>query len=113
MTDETHDKARQSWVTSANGHRDFPLQNLPFGVFSPPGHTAPDAAPRGGIAIGDMIFDLRAAWDAGLAARRILQSETAPLYGACRNLDYELELAVWIGPGNRQGEPIAIGEARQ
>ncbi len=32
MTDETHDKARQSWVASANGHSEFPLQNLPFGV---------------------------------------------------------------------------------
>jgi fumarylacetoacetase len=61
MIDETHDRARQSWVASANGHPEFPLQNLPFGVFSPPGRTAPDAAPRGGVAIGDMIFDLRAA----------------------------------------------------
>src|ERR1051326_476850 len=66
MTDETHDKARQSWVASANGHAEFPLQNLPFGVFSPPGRTAPDAAPRGGIAIGEMIFDLRAAHDVRL-----------------------------------------------
>ena len=66
MIDETHDANCQSWVTSANGHADFPLQNLPFGVFSPPGRTAPDAAPRGGVAIGEMIFDLRAAFDAGL-----------------------------------------------
>src|SRR3954453_11493791 len=66
MTDETHDKARQSWVASANGHAEFPLQNLPFGVFSPPGCTVPDARPRGGIAVGDMILDLRAAHDAGL-----------------------------------------------
>jgi fumarylacetoacetase len=66
MIDETHDAKRQSWVASANGHAEFPLQNLPFGVFSPPGHTAPDAAPRGGIAIGDMIFDIRAAHVAGL-----------------------------------------------
>src|SRR5437899_2641675 len=66
MIDETHDARRQSWVASANGHAEFPLQNLPFGVFSPPGRTAPDAAPRGGIAIGDMIFDIRAAQVAGL-----------------------------------------------
>ena len=46
MIDETHDAKRQSWVASANGHADFPLQNLPFGVFSPPGRTAPNAAPR-------------------------------------------------------------------
>src|SRR5579864_6092170 len=232
MIDETHDSSRQSWVTSANGHPEFPLQNLPFGVFSPPGRTVPDAKRRGGIAIGDMIFDLRAALDAGLLTgeaataaaaasgtslnplmalgaaprrelrkqvsallarggraealadrllhraadcwlhlpatvhnftdffagihharnggrrrdpnnplspnykyvpvayhsrassvrqsgvpvrrpngQRKLADEAAPTYGPCRKLDYELELAVWVGPGNRQGEPIPIGEA--
>ncbi|MGC2416087.1 MAG: fumarylacetoacetase [Stellaceae bacterium] len=236
MIDETHDRTRQSWVASANGHAEFPLQNLPFGVFSPPGSTTPDARPRGGIAIGDMVFDLRAAHDAGLfsgaaataaeaasgaslnplmalgaAPRRMLRQqvfallaadgagrakaeplagrllhpvancwlhlpatignftdffagihharnggmrrdpnnplspnykyvpvayhsrassvresnvpvrrpngqrklpdEAAPSFGPCRKLDYELELAVWVGPGNRQGEPIAIAEA--
>ena len=236
MIDETHDAARKSWVGSANGHPEFPLQNLPFGVFSPPGRTAPGAAPRGGVAIGDMVLDLRAALEAGLftgeaaaaaeaasgaalnplmalgaGPRRVLRqqvfalldangpgrakaepladkllhrasdcwlhapatihnftdffagihhatnggrrrdpnnplnpnykyvpvayhsrassvreshvpvrrpqgqrkdaNEAAPSYGPCRNLDYELELAVWVGPGNRQGEPIPIAEA--
>lgn len=238
MIDETHDGARRSWVKSANGHAEFPLQNLPLGVFSPPGSTAPDARARGGVAIGDRILDLRAARDAGffsglaataaeaasgatlnplmalgaaprrelrrqvfalldadgagrataepLAGRllhragdcwlhlpaaignftdffagihhaanggrrrdpqnplnpnykyvpvayhsrassvreshvplrrpngqRKLADEAAPSYGPCRNLDYELELAVWIGPGNRQGEPIPIGAAAE
>ena len=27
-------------------------------------------------------------------------NETVPTFGPCRNLDYELELGVWIGPGN-------------
>jgi fumarylacetoacetase len=58
---ETHDPKRQSWVTSANGHADFPIQNLPAGVFSPPGSTER----RGGIAIGDMILDLAAVAEAG------------------------------------------------
>ena len=236
MIDETHDRARQSWVASANGHAEFPLQNLPFGVFSPPGSSVPDARPRGGVAIGDMVFDLREARDAGLfsglaasaaeaasgaslnplmalgaAPRRMLRQqlfallaadgpgrakaeplaaqllhaahncwlhlpatignftdffagihharnggmrrdpnnplspnykyvpvayhsrassvresnvpvrrpngqrklpdEAAPSFGPCRKLDYELELAVWVGPGNRQGEPVPIGEA--
>ena len=39
--------------------------------------------------------------------------ETEPSFGPCRNLDYELELGVWIGPGNRQGQPIPIGEAAE
>jgi fumarylacetoacetase len=50
--DSTHDPARQSWVTSANGHDMFPVQNLPFGVFS-------DSEARHiGVAIGDQILDL-------------------------------------------------------
>ncbi len=238
MIDETHDGARQSWVASANGHAEFPLQNLPFGIFSPPGCTAPDARPRGGMAIGDMILDLRAALDAGLFSglaataaeaaagaslnplmalgagarqalrrqafallaadgdgrrkaeplaerllhrasecwlhlpatignftdffagihhatnggrrrdpnnplhpnykfvpvayhsrassvreshvpvrrpngQRKLPDETAPTFGPCRKLDYELELAMWVGPGNRQGEPIPIDQGDQ
>jgi fumarylacetoacetase len=234
--DETHDPKQQSWVASTNGHADFPLQNLPLGVFSPPGNTAPDTRPRGGIAIGDKIFDIRAALAAGLlsgeaatageaasggslnplialgagprralrkqvfallaadgpesarakaaekqllhdagacqmhlpakpasftdffagihhatnggrrrnpndplgpnykyvpvayhsrasslqpsgvpirrpSGQRKLPEENAPSYGPCRKLDYELELAVWVGPGNKQGEPIPIAEA--
>jgi fumarylacetoacetase len=34
-----------------------------------------------------------------------------PSFGPSRNLDYELELGVWIGPGNPLGTPIAIAEA--
>ena len=234
MLDETHDRARQSWVASANGHSEFPLQNLPFGTFSPPGNNVPDAKPRGGIAIGEMIFDLKAAHAAGLFSgaaasaaaaasggslnplmtlgagprqelrkqvsallatggkaeplaasllhracdcwlhmpaqvnnftdffagihhatnggrrrdpnnplspnykyvpvayhsrassvresglpvrrpqgQRKLPDEAAPTFGPCRKLDYELELAVWVGPGNRQGEPIAISHAAE
>ncbi len=43
----------QSWVASANGDTDFPLQNLPCGVFDD-GRGA-----RCGVAIGDMILDVR------------------------------------------------------
>ena len=226
--DETHDPKRRSWVTSANGHPDFPIQNLPLGVFSPPG----GGLPRAGVAIGDMILDLAAAQAAGLLAgeaaraveaaaggilnplfaagagpRRALRAsvselliegsaeanglegmlhraagctmhlpahigdytdfyvgihhatnvgelfrpdnpllpnykyvpigyhgrassvvpsgtpirrpngqrkrpdEPAPSFGPSERLDYELELGVWIGPGNALGEPIPIGEA--
>ncbi|MBV4550354.1 fumarylacetoacetase [Pseudomonas sp. SWRI102] len=51
----------RSWVESANGHTDFPLQNLPLGIFSMAG-----GAPRSGVAIGDRVFDLQAALQAGL-----------------------------------------------
>lgn len=61
LIDETHDPKRRSWVASAQGHSEFPIQNLPFGVFSPPG-----GAPRCGVAIGDSILDLKVALEAGL-----------------------------------------------
>jgi len=52
--DETHDAARRSWVASANAaDADFPIQNLPFGVFQ-----RKAGEPRGGVAIGDRILDL-------------------------------------------------------
>lgn len=54
-TDTTHDPSRTSWVDSANGHADFPVQNLPIGLFSPG-----DREGRIGVAIGDQILDLRA-----------------------------------------------------
>lgn len=44
----------RSWVASANeADSDFPIQNLPYGVFS-----IGEYAPRCGVAIGDMIVDL-------------------------------------------------------
>jgi len=226
IIDETHDPARASWVASAHGHPDFPIQNLPLGVFS-----SPDRGPRGGVAIGDMILDLSLAAASGLmgeaqdtveagagpilnpllgrssAQRRALrrrlsallaagapeqaevktwlhpavdcalhlpaaigdytdfyagihhalnvgrlfrpdqpllpnykhvpigyhgrassvrpsgapvrrpngqslpQGEAAPQFGPSQRLDFELELGVWIGPGNALGEPITIDEA--
>lgn len=52
----------KSWVESANdANTPFPLNNLPYGVFS----TA-NTEPRCGVAIGDMIFDMYAAEEAGL-----------------------------------------------
>lgn len=51
---ETHNPARRSWVESANAAgTDFPIQNLPYGVFSVDG-----GAHRVGVAIGDQILDL-------------------------------------------------------
>ena len=221
MIDETHDPALACWVQSAAGHPDFPVQNLPYGIFAPA-----DGSPRAGVAIGDAILDL-----AALAATRMLPPDVAsafaqptlnalfalptsarralrktlsrflsdpshqsllgpilhetsgctlhlpcmigdytdfyagihhannvgslyrpdqpltenykhlpvgyhgrassvrpsgtavvrpcgqilrgaaPVYGISRNLDYELEIGVWIGPGNALGAPVAISDA--
>ncbi|MBV6288354.1 fumarylacetoacetase [Pseudomonas aegrilactucae] len=51
----------RSWVEHANGHSDFPLQNLPLGIFS-----RGSEARRCGVAIGDAILDLEAVLAVGL-----------------------------------------------
>lgn len=51
----------QSFV-SVQPCSDFPLQNLPYGVFS----TATDPTPRCGVAIGEFVLDLREVKRAGL-----------------------------------------------
>jgi fumarylacetoacetase len=58
--DATHDPALRSWVPGADTG-DFPIQNLPYGVFSHAG-----AAPRPGVAIGDRVLCLRGAAEHGL-----------------------------------------------
>uniref|UniRef100_G1SM91 Fumarylacetoacetase n=1 Tax=Oryctolagus cuniculus TaxID=9986 RepID=G1SM91_RABIT len=36
-----------------------------------------------------------------------------PVYGASKRLDIELEMAFFVGPGNRLGEPIPISKAHE
>lgn len=61
VLDETHDYRVQSWIHSANvPETDFPLQNLPFGVFQPrKGNREGNRDARVGVAIGDRVIDLR------------------------------------------------------
>ncbi|WP_172330094.1 fumarylacetoacetase [Mangrovicoccus sp. HB161399] len=60
--DHTNDPAARSWVGTANdGINDFPVQNLPLGIFSAAG-----LPPRAGMAIGASVLDLVAASDLGL-----------------------------------------------
>jgi fumarylacetoacetase len=216
LADATHDPGLKSWVESANEPgTDFPIQNLPFGVFRRKGSKEP---PRGGVAIGDEIFDLtalgiktgptlngvaaagRTAWrrmrkeiSKGLSVRgyqkryakyvlpmkraqlfvpveigdytdfytgihhatsigKLLRPDNpllanykwipiayhgrsssvvvagtpvvrptgqvrpagseVPVFGPTARLDYEVELGFVVGPGNRLGAPIAIGQAQ-
>ncbi|MBI0534204.1 fumarylacetoacetase [Roseomonas sp. KE2513] len=74
VLDKTHDPQRRSWVISANEPgAEFPIQNLPLGVFSRGGD-----APRGGVAIGDQVLDLRAALDAGLISGEAAEAAAGP-----------------------------------
>uniref|UniRef100_E6Q2I4 fumarylacetoacetase n=1 Tax=mine drainage metagenome TaxID=410659 RepID=E6Q2I4_9ZZZZ len=57
--DESHDPKRTSWIAVA-AESDFPIQNLPYGVFS-----TQRREPRIGVAIGERIVDLRALAESG------------------------------------------------
>jgi fumarylacetoacetase len=202
--DDTHDAGRRSWVESANrAGCDFPIQNLPLGVFVPPNGTRA----RVGVAIGDAILDASAwvpgetlngycalppaqrrdlrralvkALEAGAPARPLFAQSDCTLrlptavgdytdfyasihhatnvgklfrpdnpllpnykhvpiayhgrasslvasgtpvtrpsgqlaegkFGQTRELDYEMEVGLFVGPGNVQGEPIPVAQAR-
>ena len=74
--DGTHDAALRSWVESANDKAsDFPVQNLPLGVFRYRG----EGPPRVGCAIGDQVLDL-----AACAERGLLRGMPADVEDACR-----------------------------
>lgn len=90
--DETHDPDRVSWVSSANGHGDFPIQNLPLGVFSVGGDQA-----RGGVAIGDQIVDLAALACCGIlqgAAQAAAEASTGPTLNTLLGMGPEPRIAL-------------------
>ncbi len=71
----THDAATSSWLESANAEgSDFPIQNLPFGVFRRKGSNE---SFRGGVAIGDQVIDLAAASRAGAVSGLAAQAASA------------------------------------
>lgn len=57
MIDHTHDAKALTWVPGAMEHPEFPVQNLPFGLFDA------GTGPTIGMAIGDQVLDLSRATD--------------------------------------------------
>ena len=95
---ETHDPTRTSWVESANhSDCDFPIQNLPFGVFE-----GEDGRGRIGVAIGDQILDLSAA----------IETEVLVLPGvvACALCSETLNQFMSLGNDAWHTSRVAIGE---
>ena len=89
--DGTHDPRLRSWVESANAPGcDFPIQNLPFGVFR---RRKSREAPRGGVAIGDRILDLAAL---GLQTGPTLNGIAAQGRSAWKRLRAELSRALSV-----------------
>ena len=62
----TNDPTLVSWVKSAQGS-DFPIQNLPWGIFS----TEGDERRRAGVRVGDRVLDIDALQSAGLLDPRL------------------------------------------
>ena len=94
--DKTHDPSLRSWVESANQKdTDFPIQNLPLGVFRDPGRAETS---RIGVAIGDQILDLISCCQSGL-----LQELPEQLQSACAapNLNTLMALGNWASSALR------------
>lgn len=98
MIDATHSLQLRSWVASANGHADFPIQNLPFGIIQPRGETR-----RGGVAIGDEILDL-----ARLAASGLLSGDAQMACALAAQTT--LNAFLGLGPGPRRALRAALSD---
>ena len=95
----------KSWVASANSaDTPFPLNNLPYGVFSVGGED-----PRCGVAIGDMILDMQAAEEAGLVDLTDYALFEVPFW----NDLMEEGPAVWTALRNRLTALLSEGAAEQ
>lgn len=96
--DHTHAPDLRSWVGTANDHSDFPIQNLPIGIFS-----ESEGKPRAGVAIGDRIVDLAALLASGLLqgdARRFAEASTGG----------SLNAALALGAGPRRALRLRLSE---
>ena len=102
----THDPSLRSWVDSANAPgTDFPIQNLPYGVFKRKGMTE---IPRVGVAIGDSVLDVTVCREAGLFA-----GHAGEAAGACArpslNLLMSLGKHYWLPLRMRLSELLSSG----
>lgn len=115
---ETHDIALRSWIASANT-RDhaFPIQNLPYGVFR---RKHRGEVFRVGVAIGDYILDLRAAFARGafdgfdsVVHEAIIAATTGSTLNPLMELDtvswsaLRLALSSLLRQGSAQQTPLA------
>jgi len=108
MLDETHDPRHGSWIASANqAHSDFPLQNLPLGVFRPLAAREPF---RCGVAIGDQILDLPAAIASGALQPPV--EDSAAFAAACAALASAVTLNELMQAGARAASALRLALSR-
>ena len=98
----THNPELKSWLESANDpSSEFPIQNLPFGVFSPRGSR--DLRP--GVAIGDQILDLRT-----LESEGVLSTPYPVFDGASLNDFLSLGPNLWSETRRVLSDLLSTGE---
>ena len=98
---ETHDATLTSWVGTANtAGCDFTIQNLPYGAFRRKGGAPPV---RIGVAIGDQILDLHAAFNADVFEGAAKEA-AALLQGA--------ELNAFMGAGSAAWSALRLALSR-
>jgi fumarylacetoacetase len=104
--DHTHTPSASSWVEGADAHPDFPVQNLPLGVFSPAGE-----APRIGTAIGDHVLDLSALAAKGLlpAADALASATLNALFAKPSSVRVELRHAIFALLTDTEKKPEVQG----
>ncbi len=110
MPDETHRPDLRSWVESANAPGcDFPIQNLPFGVFR---SSRTGERPRVGMAIGDHVLDLVVCHQ-----QRVFEGDAREAVQACLTPPLNALMALGRGPSaalRRQASALlAAGGAAQ
>lgn len=102
MSSQTTDTSLQSWVSVPSGS-DFPIQNLPYGIFKIGSQNA-----RAGVAIGEQILDLSRLFEGGflagcgLPAKNVFAADTLNEYIA-------LGKPVWTAVRKRLTELLAHG----
>jgi fumarylacetoacetase len=100
------DPSLHSWIDIAPGHN-FPIQNLPFGVFERPAtDNAPGTGPRLGVAIGNYVVDLYALAQHGFFEAIPVLADIAPKVFRRRSLNRFIALGrpVWRAVRQRLSE---------
>ncbi|MBX9900359.1 MAG: fumarylacetoacetase [Burkholderiaceae bacterium] len=93
---ETHDPVLRSWVSSAQApNTDFPIQNLPYGVFRGAGSAQSAAAYGLGVAIGDQVLSLSGALRVGIFGNDLSLELTKALNAPHLNDFMRLGGATW------------------
>lgn len=95
---------KESWVTSANHPEcDFPLENLPYGIFSHTGRT------QIGVAVGDKILALRGCAESGLLST-LPEKTTSACRAELLNPLMSLGTPAWSGLRHRITDLLAVGQ---